>query len=82
MTERTKPLSLREYANMVGIHQRTAWNHLKAGKIPGAVRVGNIWRIPLSSVPESLRPEPQQTETMMQRRKRHLKAMEILRNAK
>lgn len=71
-----RPLTLAQYAALMGVEHDTAWRWCKAGKVPGAVRIGRgDWRIPLAAVPPSLQPAPAPTETLRQRRKRHERAM-------
>lgn len=69
------PLTTVEYAALVGLDPETVQIHCRKGTIPGAVKVGGgVWRIPRSSVPESLRPVDQ-SETLAERRARGAKAL-------
>jgi len=41
-------LLVREYAKRYRISRQTAYTLLKNGEVPGAVRLGKQWRIPIS----------------------------------
>lgn len=46
-------LSVRQAASYLGFHPNTVYDLLRAGRIPGAVRVGvtgRIWRIPATGL--------------------------------
>lgn len=82
-TEIVPPLKLSEFAALLGVSIYTAGEHCRSGRVPGAVRVlGGCWRIPLSAVPESLRPKPEPTETIRQREKRDRLARERIASVK
>ena len=43
-----KHISIREYADRVGISFATAYRKLRAGQIPGAVKISReVWRVPV-----------------------------------
>lgn len=48
MTAKAQPryLTPGEYAARMRVSARTVTRHCKAGSIPGAERVGKLWRIP------------------------------------
>jgi predicted site-specific integrase-resolvase len=76
-TEIVPPLKLSEFAALLGVSIYTAGEHCRNGRVPGAVQVlGGCWRIPLSAVPESLRPKPEAKETVRRRQKRDRLARE------
>ena len=41
----SRDLTLREYADMMGVHYNTALQHARDGELPGAYHVGRLWRV-------------------------------------
>ena len=47
-------LRVREYADLTGTPAPTVYALLYAGRIPGATRIGNSWRIPVRTLLDQL----------------------------
>lgn len=45
-------ISAAQLARAQGLHRTTVLNRCKAGKIPGAVRLGRDWMVPVGTVLE------------------------------
>ncbi|QEL17553.1 helix-turn-helix domain-containing protein [Limnoglobus roseus] len=74
-----RPLTLTQYAHLLGVTSGTARRWCMDGKVPGAVVIDDAghWRIPLWAVPASLKPvpDPVETETLRQRMARSARAI-------
>jgi hypothetical protein len=38
-------LTVKQYADLIQMHEQTIFKHLLQGKVPGSFRVGSAWRI-------------------------------------
>jgi excisionase family DNA binding protein len=45
---RDELLTLKEFADLVRVHHRTLRKRIRAGALPGAIRVGGQWRIDIA----------------------------------
>ena len=51
-------LTIKEAAAKLGVGITTVHNHLRRGKLPGAVKTGKSWEIPESAIKAFLNPPP------------------------
>ena len=54
MPDDTRPkfMGAKEFANHLGMHRQTLYVKLQEGKIPGARKVGDRWKIPRRALEE------------------------------
>jgi excisionase family DNA binding protein len=57
-------LTPEELADLLRVHRQTVYRELRAGNLPGVIKIGNQWRIPKNAALKALavRRQPQEDE--------------------
>jgi excisionase family DNA binding protein len=57
-------LTPEELADLLRVHRQTIYRELRAGNLPGVIKIGNQWRIPKNAALKALavRRQPQEEE--------------------
>jgi excisionase family DNA binding protein len=57
-------LTPEELADLLRVHRQTIYRELRAGHLPGVIKIGNQWRIPKNAALKALagRRQPQEPE--------------------
>jgi excisionase family DNA binding protein len=47
-------LTPEEWADLLRVHRQTVYRELRAGNLPGVIKIGNQWRIPKNAALKTL----------------------------
>lgn len=60
-----KIATVAEAAKLLRVHRITLYRMLKAGKVPGAFKIGRVWRVDLPELERFFRPGDRHTEHLI-----------------